>query len=86
MLFHSLMIFIGVTTYLNGLIEVNKVNYKYYFIFTLIFLLLAFVLNLIFDENLMFIMYPLNIPVEILHTIANKALPVYIIGVNTTKD
>lgn len=80
MLFHSLMIFIGVTTYLNGLIEVDKENYKYYFIFTILFLFIAFILNLIFDENLMFIMYPLNIPVKILHTIANKALPVYIIG------
>ena len=28
----------------------------------------------------MFMMYPLNIPVEILHTIADKVLPVYIIG------
>lgn len=80
MLFHSLMVFVGVITYLNGLIEVNKNCFKYYSIFSVFFLLLAFVLNLIFKENLMFIMYPLNIPVEFLHVIANKALPIYILG------
>jgi hypothetical protein len=80
MLFHSLMIFVGIITYLNGMIEMNKDCFKYYSIFSVFFLLLTLVLNLIFNENLMFIMYPLNIPFEFLHTIANKALPIYILG------
>lgn len=79
MLFHSTMIFIGITVYLNGLFEFNKQNYKYYFMYSGIALLITLVVNIIFNENLMFIMYPYNIPVKILATIAINFLPGYVI-------
>ena len=41
MLFHSLMIFVGIITYLNGMIEMNIDCFKYYSIFSLFFLLLS---------------------------------------------
>ncbi len=80
MLFHSLMIFTGVIVYTNRLIDVDKLNYIYYFSFSVIFLLLALIVNIIVDENLMFIMYPHNIPVAFLHSLAKKALPLYVIA------
>lgn len=80
MLFHSLMIFVGVIVYSNNMIEINKKGYKYYLIFSGIFIFIALIVNIIVDENLMFLMYPLNIPIEFLHTIANNALPIYVVG------
>ena len=80
MLFHSLMVFIGVVTFMNGLIKFDKETFKFYSIFSGFFLIVALILNIIFNENLMFIMYPLNIPIDFLHTIANNALPIYVIS------
>lgn len=79
MVFHTVMVFTGIICYTNGLFEINKKGFRYYLIFSSICLIIALIINIIFNENMMFIMYPYNIPIDFIHVIAQKALPVYVL-------
>lgn len=72
MLFHSLMVYVGILCYIHELIEFKKKDYLYYVIFCMIFIVLALIINSIYDCNMMFLKEPFNIPIPLLHKICDN--------------
>lgn len=70
MSFHSLMVYLGLMYIYKGFF--NKNSFKYFSICFLIFLIPAFIMNLIFGSNLMLISRPFNMPVAFVYTIYEK--------------
>lgn len=77
LLFHSLMLYLGLMYFINDWFDINMKNYKYYIIFCTIFCVIAFILNNITDANFMFMDNPWNIPVKILQDIYNSVPLLY---------
>lgn len=72
MLFHSLMIYIGILCYHHKLMEFNKKDYLYYVVFCLFFIVIALIVNKIYDCNMMFLKEPFNIPIPLLKEIGTN--------------
>ncbi len=72
MLFHSLMIYLGIVCYLKNMFIFNKKGYCLYIIFCLIFMISALIINKIYDCNMMFLKESFNIPISLLQIINEK--------------
>lgn len=77
MLFHSLMIYVGILCYIRKLFNFSKKDYLYYVIFCSIFIILALIVNNIYDCNMMFLKEPFNIPIPVLKQISNNYPLIY---------
>ncbi len=80
MLFHSAMFFMGLLYLIHKVFIPSIKNYRYYIIFSLIFMIMAIIVNLIFKSNLMFLDNPYAIPVELVKKLGEYKLP-YMIAV-----
>lgn len=72
MIFHSLMMYVGIVCYTHKLFTFNKESYISYFLFCFIFIIMALVVNKIYGCNMMFLKEPFNIPIPLLQEIQNK--------------
>ncbi len=72
MLFHSLMVYLGITYLITKRVSLNKKVFLRYSVFCTIFAVIAYVINLICDSNLMFLKEPYNIPITLLADIATN--------------
>lgn len=79
MIFHSLMIYVGIICYVHQFFQFNRQNYFFYLTFCLIFMVIALIINKIYGCNMMFLREPFNIPITILKDIQNKAQWLYTI-------
>lgn len=52
---HGTMVYLGILVNITNYIELNLKDFKYYFILIIIISLIAYIINLIFGSNLMFI-------------------------------
>lgn len=77
MVYHSMMMYLGLIYLYKRVFIPNRSHYKYYTIFCGCGMLLAIVVNLIFNCNMMFLMEPYNIPVPFLKPLAENFLPAY---------
>ncbi|MBQ8293069.1 MAG: YwaF family protein [Bacilli bacterium] len=77
LIFHSLMVFIGIMCYNNNVFKFSKKGYISYITFCLIFMVLALIVNMLGDCNMMFLKEPFNIPIPILKTIREKSQIIY---------
>lgn len=73
-IFHGIMIYIGVLINLAHYVELNKNDIIYYFSIVSIIATIAYVVNQIFDSNLMFISknFPGNIVINFLYNTTGK--------------
>ncbi len=78
LLFHSLMIFVGIRLLLKEN-KFNKSTYLNYFAYVLFFAIVSIVMNSNFGCNLMNLREPYNIPIQILQDIYNAFNPAYTI-------
>lgn len=76
MLFHSLMIFVGIRLLLSEQ-RFNKAAYLYYFAYVLFFAIISIIMNCVFGCNLMNLREPYNIPIQLLQDIYNTFNPAY---------
>ncbi len=81
MLFHSAMVYTGIMLYVTRSFEINGANVLKYVLFCLCFMILAIILNIIFNANFMFLDNPANIPIPVLSTIYNFSPIIYTIVV-----
>lgn len=74
---HGTMIYLGLLINITHYIEYSKKDFKYYFWLIIVIGILAYVVNLILDTNLMFVSknYP-GTPIEILYNLFGKLYPV----------
>lgn len=79
-IFHGSMIYLGILVNITNYVKVQKKDIIYYSIFIMIMGIIAYIFNLIFDSNLMFVSrnYP-NTPVEIIYNMFGNAFPVAMI-------
>lgn len=73
MLFHTLMIYMGILYIWKKEINLNMSIYKMYSAFFILFATIAITLNSVFKSNLMFFREPSSIPVPLLHTLYNNS-------------
>ena len=78
LLFHSIMIFVGVRLLLKEN-KFDKSTYLNYYIYVLLFATVSIVMNSVFGCNLMNLREPYNIPIQILQDIYNAFSPAYTI-------
>ena len=78
--FHGAMIYLGILVNITNYVKVQRKDIIYYSIFIMVMGIIAYIFNLIFDSNLMFVSknYP-NTPVEIIYNIFGKAFPLVMI-------
>ncbi|SHH68413.1 Integral membrane protein (intg_mem_TP0381) [Clostridium collagenovorans DSM 3089] len=81
MLFHTLMIYIGVMYLWKMNMELNKVTYKAYTKLYTLFALIAIIMNTTFNSNLMLLREPFKIPVLFVHQLVKDAPWLYTIFV-----
>lgn len=72
MLFHTLMVYMGILYLWKKEIKLDIKGYRMYSIFFLAFSTIAIILNNVFKSNLMFLKKPSTIPVPLLHTLYNN--------------
>lgn len=65
MVYHSLMVFLGVVYLLNGFEKTDKNSFIHYIIFCSFFNILAIIVNAILDTNFMFLKRAGNIPIAL---------------------
>ncbi len=80
MLFHSCMIFMSILYIRKQVMEVTFANYKYYAPFVGSACVLAIIMNLIFNANLMIMRNPVNIPVGFVNDIYEACPPIFTAG------
>lgn len=76
MLYHSLMVYLGVVYLLNHWVVLKKKTLVHYMLFCTFFSGIAIVLNSIYHSNFMFLREPYNIPLPFLKPLSEK-LPVF---------
>lgn len=76
MLYHSLMVFLGMGYLLNGIVVLNKSLCIKYMIFCSFFSLVAVIFNVTLNTNFMFLREPYNIPLPFLKPLSEK-LPIF---------
>ena len=70
MLYHSVMVYSGIMLFLCNVLEINKKAVINYCVYCAIFMTLAIIVNLNFENgNMMFLDNPAKIPLPFLHTI-----------------
>lgn len=77
MLFHSCMVFMSLIYIKQEIMRVTLKNYRYFFGFVGSACVLAIILNLIFDSNLMIMRNPVNIPIDFVNKVAEACPPVF---------
>lgn len=65
MVYHSLMVFLGIVYLLNGFEKIDKTSFVYYILFCSFFNILAIIVNAILDTNFMFLKRAGNIPIPL---------------------
>lgn len=75
MLYHSLMVYLGIVYISHHLIVLQKKTLVYYMLFCTFFSGIAIILNLIYHSNFMFLREPYNIPLPFLKPLSEK-LPI----------
>ena len=73
MIYHSMMVYTGIMLYVTKAFEVDLKAVLKYCVFTLTFMLLALIININYDSNLMFISNPGMVPLPFLHAIYNSS-------------
>ncbi len=75
--FHGMMVYLGILINKTKYIELKKEDFKYYAILVGIVCIFAYIVNQIFDSNLMFISknFP-GTPIEILYKISGSYYPI----------
>jgi hypothetical protein len=71
MIYHSLMLYVGIMYFKSNVIEYKIKEGKYYILFLLIFSLLAILINYIYGSNMMFYDNPYNFPFQFIIDIYN---------------
>lgn len=79
MIFHSVMIYCGIMVYVSKSVSVDSKLVKNYWIYCISFMLIAFVFNVNFDANLMFISNAGRIPLQFLKEIHKFSTSLYTI-------
>lgn len=69
MIYHSMMVYAGIMLYVTKAFEVDLKAVLKYCVFTLSFMLMALIININYDSNLMFISNPGVVPLPFLHEI-----------------
>ncbi|MBR3152042.1 MAG: YwaF family protein [Clostridia bacterium] len=79
-LLHGSMIYLGLLANITDYIKIKKEDIKYYFVFVLIIGILAFIINTIFDSNLMFISqdFP-GTPIHTIYEFTGNLFPVVMV-------
>jgi uncharacterized membrane protein YwaF len=77
MLFHSLMLYLGLLYVMKRIFIPSVINYRYYLSFCLGFCLLAIIINSISGCNMMFLREPFNIPLSFLGELQNSSQTLY---------
>ncbi len=72
MLFHSLMVYIGILLLVKNIVVINKNNYGIYILFCLFFMIISLIINKIYDCNMMFLKEPFNLPIDFLKNVQKK--------------
>lgn len=77
--FHGMMVYLGILINKTKYIELKKEDFKYYAILVGIVCIFAYIVNQIFDSNLMFISknFP-GTPIEILYKISGPYYPIVV--------
>lgn len=68
-IYHSLMVYLGLIYLIHGIGRPNLNNFKYFAIYTSIFVILALIINIICDTNLMLLMHQFGIYVSVINTL-----------------
>jgi hypothetical protein len=71
MIYHSLMLYVGIMYFKSNVIEYKIKEGKYYILFLLIFSLFAILINYIYGSNMMFYDNPYNFPFQFIIDIYN---------------
>lgn len=69
MVYHSMMVYSGIMLYVTKAFKIDLKAVLKYSVFCLAFMVLALIINLNFDSNLMFISNPGVVPLKVLHAI-----------------
>lgn len=79
-IYHGAMVYLGLLVNITKYIEIEKKYILYYSSFIIIMGIIAYIFNLCFDCNLMFVSknYP-NTPVEIVYNLSGKLFPIVMI-------
>lgn len=79
-IYHGAMVYLGLLVNITKYIEIEKKDILYYSSFIIIMGIIAYIFNLCFDCNLMFVSknYP-NTPVEIVYNLSGKLFPIVMI-------
>ena len=77
MLYHSAMVYMGITYLLRGRVRLNKSALCINLIYVGSGCLIAILLNVITDSNLMLLAAPINIPVKIVNDLASSIPALY---------
>lgn len=79
-IFHGAMVYLGLLINITKYVELEKRDILYYSMFIIVMGIIAFIFNLYFDSNLMFVSknYP-NTPVELVYNLSGKLFPIVMI-------
>lgn len=77
MLFHSVMLYVGIMTFVTKAVKINLKLVAKYCMYCAIFMSLAIIVNIAFDGNLMFLTHPGVIPLSFLKSIHNYSPVIY---------
>ena len=75
--FHGAMTFVGITVIIKNLVTPSKKTFTYYVTYLAIFSVVAIIINLIGNANLMFYTQPYNMPIKFVVDIYNFSPVVY---------
>lgn len=67
MFFHSCMLYFGIMYLIKGVFVPSLKNYQYYVAYAGSFCLVAIIINLFYQSNLMFLRAPYNFPIELVN-------------------
>ena len=78
--FHGAMVYLGLLVNITKYIELEKRDIIYYLSFMVVMGIIAYIFNVCFDSNLMFVSknYP-NTPVEFVYNLSGKLFPIVMI-------
>ncbi len=77
MIYHSLMVYLGIMYLITDVFEPTIKNFKYYLIYCFVFYVPALIINTIYNSNLMFLREPYRIPIPFLAVVQKNAQIVY---------
>ena len=77
LIFHGAMFYLGIVYLMRKAYTFNLKEYKYYIIFVSIFSIIAIIINIIFDCNMMFYKEPYNMPIKLVVDIYNFSKVIY---------